>query len=331
MTAMPDTEPAAPTPRHRLRDFVFTGKYVFAFASAYAIYQTFCAPAGALAVDFLIFLSVAFVTVAWQARAQDGGMLKVFLFYGLGRRGALLAWASAVSFVAAFALVLNGVSTVNTVAVLVILSLQPALELLLGARFIRSERAKIASRGFLLAGLFVTLFGALLYRGISPAQPLASRDDLLSFLAVGLFAFSYVARTYLAQEARIIGSPAHFFGPTFFMGAVGTLGLITVSGQTQALMQVEPSRFLALVYLGAVPTAWANLGIQKSTQLYGVSFTKCVESLRPLFGHVVLLLLAPLLHGHMLPWLSPREYAGLAIVLLGAFVAARLGLVRQGR
>jgi len=140
-----------------------------------------------------------------------------------------------------------------------------------------------------------------------------------------LFAVSYVARTYLLSEVNVISSATRFFGPAFFLGALVTFFFLAITAQLPRILEIDLARFLALLYLGIQPTAWANLGIQTSTTRFGVSFTKCVESLRPLFGYLALLLLW-LIFGGTRPEITVHQVAGLMIVILGAFVAARFGL-----
>ena len=150
-------------------------------------------------------------------------------------------------------------------------------------------------------------------------------SDLAVIAAVVMFVVSYLVRTPLIGWRRAVAHSWDFFAPTFLLGCVLVTIFLVLRHQTDSVFAGGPTRVIALIYLGALPTAWSNVGIQDATIRFGVSFTQCVESLKPLFGYVSLVILG--IAGFAeIPSLTLLQLIGAALSILGALSAARFGL-----
>ncbi len=307
-----------------IRGLLVTSFYAALFSSAFVVYSY-----GAHELDVMVafawFSLFAFLALTWRIEHFRALVAELKNFATRIAQKDLLSLGvllHAVCFAIYFALLLFALGHTNAVYVLVMLLLQPIGLSLIGIWYFGDV---VRSTFFYFTGLLLTLGGLALFRleNWRYADTTVTDWDIVMVAVVGLVVFQTVLRTQATRSNLV--SVRFAFQLSFAFSVVFGLALALFRGKAGELVAVPfQEEIIALAYLGIVPTAIANKGIQECNNRYGIPLVQSAEALKPVWGWLLSAGISATL-GAIHPQMSALQYLGAALAMVGVGISLGLG------
>jgi drug/metabolite transporter (DMT)-like permease len=180
-------------------------------------------------------------------------------------------------------------------------------------------------------GTICVVLGLFLYRFDMFQEWNKSSVDLVTLLSIGSVILSSVDATVRKRYRNTFSIDQANAARSVFMGAifiscVWMLGEVIFYGTSPCPRTAR--EWMAVIYLGVVPTAIANILFNKAEDTLSIPITQSIYCLSPFAALVVSMIPVPFFtmsHQH----LSTKHYIGLVITVMGSIIVARFAGVKR--